>query len=611
VKPGASAAGDFDARGFLRTLTSLPGVYRMLDEHERVLYVGKARSLKKRVSSYFRSSGLTPKTQALMRQVHSVEVTVTNTEAEALILENNLIKTHKPRYNILLRDDKSYPWIYLSSEDEFPRLSLHRGARTRKGRYFGPYPNAGAARDSLHLLQKMFRVRQCEDSFFSNRRRPCLQYQIDRCTAPCVGLISPREYARHVHHTVLFLDGKSSRLKDELVQRMEKMAARQEYEQAAIYRDQIASLNRVQERQYVSGESGDLDIVAGTVSAGVACVQVFFIRNGVNLGNKHFFPRIPADSSLRDVLSAFVAQYYLSHPVPAVLLTNSELEDADLLAQALAARAGQKVRLQHRVRGEKARWLKMGVANAEQALAARLGSQAGMNQRLEVLRRELRLEETPARIECFDISHTQGEGTVASCVVFDREGARKSDYRRFNIRDVVPGDDYAAMEQALLRRYTRLKKEDCRLPDIVLIDGGKGQVSVAERILEELQVTETLIVGVSKGPERKAGMEILHIPAQDRTLDLEASSPALHLVQQIRDEAHRFAITGHRQRRARARKVSPLEGIPGVGPRRRQQLLKQFGGLQEVARAGIEDLCKVSGISPALARQIYDTFHGE
>ncbi len=609
--PEAPAGSNFDAKGFLRTLTGRPGVYRMLDEHEHILYVGKARNLKKRVSSYFRNSGLAPKTHALMRQVHSVEVTVTHTEAEALILENNLIKTHKPRYNILLRDDKSYPWIYLGSEHEYPRLSLHRGARKGKGRYFGPYPNAGAARESLHLLQKMFRVRQCEDSFFSNRSRACLQYQIDRCAAPCVALISPQDYARDVRHTVLFLEGKSSRLKDELVQRMEAAALQQEYEQAAVYRDQIASLSRVQERQYVSGESGDLDIVAAVVSAGVACVQVFFIRNGVNLGNKHFFPRIPADSSLEDVLSAFVAQYYLSRSAPAALLLNAEIEDADLLSEALAARAGHKVRLLHRVRSEKARWLKMGVANAEQALAARLGSQAGVQARLEALRRELRLEEPPARIECFDISHTQGEGTVASCVVFDREGARKSDYRRFNIRDVTPGDDYAAMEQALLRRYTRLKKEDSRLPDIVLIDGGKGQVGVAERVMEELQVSEMLIVGVSKGPERKAGMEILHIPAQDRQLDLDATSPALHLIQQIRDEAHRFAITGHRLRRARARKISPLEGIPGVGPRRRQQLLRQLGGLQEVARAGVEDLCKVPGISPALAQQIYDTFHGE
>ena len=601
----------FDAKSFLRTLTTRPGVYRMLDAKGEVLYVGKARNLKNRVSSYFRKNGLPPKTQALMRQMVDMEITVTHTEAEALILENNLIKSQLPRYNVLLRDDKSYPWIYLSSEDEYPRLALHRGARRHKGRYFGPYPSAGAVRESLHLLQKTFRVRQCEDSFFSNRTRPCLQYQIKRCTAPCVQLISTGGYAQDVRHTVLFLEGKSSVLNDELVQRMEQAAQQQDYEQAAVYRDQIASLRHVQERQYVSGESGDVDIIACVVSGGIACVQVFFIRQGVNLGNKHFFPRIPVDSQVTDVLSAFTAQYYLAHPVPERLLLNAAIEDAALLEQVLGERAGRKVSVSHRVRGEKARWLQLGVANAEQALAARLSSQAGMAKRLTMLQQLLELEELPKRIECFDISHTQGEDTVASCVVFDHEGARKSDYRRFNIDGITGGDDYAAMQQALLRRYTRLKKEDCRLPDIVLIDGGKGQVGVAMRVLEELQIREILVVGVAKGPERRPGLEILHIPAQGRQLDLDASSPALHLIQQIRDEAHRFAISGHRQKRGKARRVSPLEGIPGIGPRRRQQLLKQFGGLQEVMRAGVEDLGRVPGISRTLAQQIYDAFHGE
>ena len=601
----------FDAKSFLRTLTTRPGVYRMLDAKGEVLYVGKARNLKNRVSSYFRKNGLPPKTQALMRQMVDMEITVTHTEAEALILENNLIKSQLPRYNVLLRDDKSYPWIYLSSEDEYPRLALHRGARRHKGRYFGPYPSAGAVRESLHLLQKTFRVRQCEDSFFSNRTRPCLQYQIKRCTAPCVQLISTGGYAQDVRHTVLFLEGKSSVLNDELVQRMEQAAQQQDYEQAAVYRDQIASLRHVQERQYVSGESGDVDIIACVVSGGIACVQVFFIRQGINLGNKHFFPRIPVDSQVTDVLSAFTAQYYLAHPVPERLLLNAAIEDAALLEQVLGERAGRKVSVSHRVRGEKARWLQLGVANAEQALAARLSSQAGMAKRLTMLQQLLELEELPKRIECFDISHTQGEDTVASCVVFDHEGARKSDYRRFNIDGITGGDDYAAMQQALLRRYTRLKKEDCRLPDIVLIDGGKGQVGVAMRVLEELQIREILVVGVAKGPERRPGLEILHIPAQGRQLDLDASSPALHLIQQIRDEAHRFAISGHRQKRGKARRVSPLEGIPGIGPRRRQQLLKQFGGLQEVMRAGVEDLGRVPGISRTLAQQIYDAFHGE
>jgi len=609
--PRAESGRQFDSKSFLRTLTSRPGVYRMLGEQGEILYVGKARNLKKRVASYFRNSGLAPKTQALMRQMSAVDVTVTNTEAEALILENNLIKTHRPRYNVLLRDDKSYPFIYLSTEQTYPRLALHRGVRRGKGRYFGPYPDAGAVRESLHLLQRMFRVRQCQDSFFRNRSRPCLQYQIKRCNAPCVGLISPQDYAQDVHHTVLFLEGKSSALNDELVEKMEQAASSLDFEQAAVFRDQIASLRRVQERQYVSGESGDLDIVACVLSGGLACVQVFFVRKGANLGNKIFFPKIPADSSHEDVLSAFLAQYYLAHPVPEKILMNCRPEGEAVLAEVLSEKAGRKVVLAHRVRGEKARWLQLGVQNAEQALAARLSSQAGMSRRLQLLQQVLRLDELPSRIECFDISHTQGEGTVASCVVFDREGPRKSDYRRFGIRDIVPGDDYAAMQQALLRRYTRIKKEDAKLPEVVLIDGGKGQLSSAQQVMQELQIDEMLLVGVSKGPERKPGMEILHIPSQQRHFGLEPSSPALHLIQQIRDEAHRFAITGHRQRRARARAVSPLEAIPGVGPRRRQQLLKQFGGMQEVARAGVEDLCGVPGISRTLAQQIYDAFHGD
>jgi len=529
--PRAESGRQFDSKSFLRTLTSRPGVYRMLGEQGEILYVGKARNLKKRVASYFRNSGLAPKTQALMRQMSAVDVTVTNTEAEALILENNLIKTHRPRYNVLLRDDKSYPFIYLSTEQTYPRLALHRGVRRGKGRYFGPYPDAGAVRESLHLLQRMFRVRQCQDSFFRNRSRPCLQYQIKRCNAPCVGLISPQDYAQDVHHTVLFLEGKSSALNDELVEKMEQAASSLDFEQAAVFRDQIASLRRVQERQYVSGESGDLDIVACVLSGGLACVQVFFVRKGVNLGNKIFFPKIPADSSHEDVLSAFLAQYYLAHPVPEKILMNCEPEGEAVLAEVLSEKAGRKVLLAHRVRGEKARWLQLGVQNAEQALAARLSSQAGMSRRLQLLQQVLRLDELPSRIECFDISHTQGEGTVASCVVFDREGPRKSDYRRFGIRDIVPGDDYAAMQQALLRRYTRIKKEDAKLPEVVLIDGGKGQLSSAQQVMEELQIDEMLLVGVSKGPERKPGMEILHIPSQQRHFGLEPSSPALHLIQ--------------------------------------------------------------------------------
>ncbi len=605
----ADAAPGFDAGEFLRNLTSHPGVYRMLGREGEVLYVGKARNLKNRVSSYFRNSGLSPKTQVLMSQVVNVEITVTHTESEALILENTLIKSLQPRYNILLRDDKSYPYIYLSSNHSYPRLTLHRGARKAKGRYFGPYPNASAVRESLHLLQKVFRVRQCEDSFFDNRSRPCLQYQIKRCTAPCVGLISPQAYADDVRHTVQFLEGRNSEIIDELAQRMEAAATALEYEDAARYRDQIVNLRHIQERQYVSGERGDLDILAVVAAGGVACVQVFYIRAGRNLGNKAFFPRVPGDAVPAEILSAFVTQYYLGRDVPSELLVNVELADAGWLAEVLSEQSGHAVALRNRVRGERARWVEMAERNARHAVQARVSSRAGLQQRYEALQAALSVDEPITRVECFDISHTQGEATVASCVVFGLEGALKSDYRRFNIEGIEPGDDYAAMAQALLRRYTRISNGEGVLPDLILIDGGKGQLAAAGAILDELQLSATMI-GVAKGPERKAGWEVLHT-RDGRELQLAADNPGLHLIQQVRDEAHRFAITGHRARRGRSRTESPLESIPGIGPKRRQQLLRQFGGLREVARAGVEDLLKVNGISRELAQAIYNAFHGD
>ena len=600
----------FDAAGFLRHLTSHPGVYRILAADGELLYVGKARNLKKRVASYFRKTGLSAKTQALMAQMASVEVTATHTESEALLLENNLIKEFQPRYNILLRDDKSYPYIYLSTGQTYPRIAMHRGTRRAEGRYFGPYPNASAVRESLHLLQKVFRVRQCEDSFFSNRSRPCLQYQIKRCTAPCVGLVSPEDYAEDVRHTMQFLEGRNSEIVDELGRKMDAAATALDYELAARYRDQIVSLTRVQEHQYVSGERGDLDIVAAVLEGGAACIQVFFIRAGRNLGNKTFFPRVPAGAAPEEVLAAFVQQYYLGREVPGELLLNHDIPDADWLEQVLAEQAGHKVTVRARVRKERARWLAMAARNARLALAARLASRAGMARRFEALQTALGLGEPIERIECFDISHTRGEATVASCVVFNTEGAVKSDYRRFNISGVEPGDDYAAMAQALERRYTRVRDEEGRWPDLILIDGGKGQVAVAARVLEELQLADLPMLGVAKGRERRPGWEVLHRP-DGTELRLPADSQALHLIQQIRDEAHRFAITGHRQRRGRSRTESPLEAIPGVGPKRRAQLLRQFGGLREVARAGVEDLTKVKGVSRALAQQIYDAFHGD
>ncbi len=601
----------FDAQAFLKNLTHLPGVYRMINDAGEILYVGKARNLKKRVSSYFRKAGLPSKTQALMKQVDHVEVTVTHTEAEALLLENNLIKEHLPRYNILLRDDKSYPYVYLSSEDEFPRLAFHRGARKLPGRYFGPYPNAGAVRESLNLLQKVFPVRQCEDSFFKNRSRPCLQYQIKRCSAPCVGLVDHEAYMRDVRHAIQFLEGKSNDVADELIQQMEQAADKQDYEQAAVVRDQIRSLKKMQERQYVEGERGNLDVVACYSEAGTACIQVFFIRQGRNLGNKAFFPKIPAQTDCAEILESFIPQYYLDKDIPDEILVNHEPEQTALLETALSQASGHACNIRANVRAERKRWVQMATQNAHNTLQARLASRQGVLKRLEALQDELGLEQLPARMECFDISHTAGEATVASCVVFDSNGPLKSDYRRFNIKDITPGDDYAAMTQALTRRYTRLKKGEGKLPDLLVIDGGKGQIHQAEDVLNELQIEGVTIIGIAKGPGRKPGLETLFLSSKAEAIILPETSAALHVLQQIRDEAHRFAITGHRQKRARSRKTSVLESIPGMGPKRRQTLIKQFGGLQEIARAGVEDLARVDGISRQLAQKIYDAFHTE
>ncbi len=598
----------FDHKAFLKTLTHRPGVYRMLDGEGRVLYVGKAKDLKRRVSSYFQRAG-NRRIQAMVAQIRDIQIVVTHTEAEALLLENNLIKELKPRYNILLRDDKSYPYIHLS-DDEFPRISFYRGARKGGGRYFGPYPSGGAVRETLYLLQKLFPVRQCENSYYSNRSRACLQYQIKRCTAPCVGLVSREDYMRDVRDIVLFLEGKTHDVVDGLVARMEQASAALEFEEAARYRDQIEAIRKVQERQYVSGEKGDLDIVACAIAEGQACVQLFFIRQGRNLGNRQFFPRGVKGRDEGEVLSAFLGQYYLGRQLPGEILLSHAPRDKELLQQALSEQAGRKLALRVSPRGERARWLKMAVQNAEVALKARLSGSANARLRLEALQEALGLDEPPARMECFDISHTAGEKTVASCVVFNAEGPLKSDYRRFNIEGITGGDDYAAMAQALRRRYTRIMNGEGSLPDILFIDGGKGQLATAADILEELGVHGVLLVGVAKGPERRAGLEQLFLLEHQHPLILDAHSPALHLIQHIRDEAHRFAITGHRQRRNKARTRSVLEDIPGIGQKRRQQLLRQFGGLQGLSRAGIEDIATVDGISTRLAEKIYQAFHG-
>ena len=604
----SESESSFDHKIFLRSLTPGPGVYRMLNAQGQVMYVGKAKNLRRRVGSYF-TRAANRRIASMVAQIQGIEITATHTEAEALLLENNLIKEHKPRYNVLLRDDKSYPYLFLSDE-EFPRLAFHRGARRSKGRYFGPYPSASAVRETLQLLQKLFPVRQCEDSYFRNRSRPCLQYQIQRCTGPCVGFVKPDIYWQDVRDTELFLEGKASDVIERWVRKMEAASERLEYEEAAHLRDQIGALRSVQEKQYVSGERGDLDIVAVAAEGAVACVQLFYVRQGRNLGNKSLFPRSGDGAEPSEIISAFIAQHYLGRAVPQQILVNVEPEDKAVLEESLSLQAERKVTIQSRPRGERARWLKMAVDNAALALASRLASAGSARARLGALQTALGLVDLPQRMECFDISHTQGDQTVASCVVFVDGAPSKADYRRFNIAGITPGDDYAAMRQALDRRYKRVLAGEGRLPDILLIDGGLGQLAVAGDIMAELGVDGVLLLGVAKGPDRRPGMEQLFLLGRSAALILPADSPALHLVQQIRDEAHRFAITGHRQRRGKAKKRSVLEDINGIGPKRRARLLKQFGGLQGLSRAGIEDISTVEGVSEKLAQEIYAAFHG-
>jgi excinuclease ABC subunit C len=603
-----AADASFDHKAFLSSLTAGPGVYRMLNGGGEVMYVGKAKNLRRRVASYFTRAS-NRRIASMVAQIRQIEITATHTEAEALLLENNLIKEHRPRYNVLLRDDKSYPFLFLSA-DEFPRLAFHRGARREKGRYFGPYPSASAVRETLQLLQKLFPVRQCEDSYFRNRSRPCLQYQIQRCTAPCVGFVTPDAYAQDVRDTELFLEGKASDVIERWVAKMERAAERLDFEEAAHLRDQIGVLRAVQEKQYVSGEHGDLDIVAVASESGVACVQLFYVRQGRNLGNKSLFPRSGDGAEPNEIVSAFIAQHYLGKAVPQQILVSVEPEDRAVLEESLSLQAGRRVSIQSRPRGERARWLKMAVDNARLALASRLASAGNARARLRALQQVLELAQPPARLECFDISHTQGDQTVASCVVFVDGVPHKADYRRFNIRGITPGDDYAAMRQALERRYRRIQAGEGSRPDILLIDGGLGQLSAAAGILSGLGVEGVLLLGVAKGPDRRPGLEQLFLLGRREALILPADSPALHLVQQIRDEAHRFAITGHRQRRGKAKTRSVLEDISGIGPKRRARLLKQFGGLQGLSRAGIEDISTIEGISEKLAREIYAAFHG-
>ncbi|MGH8549146.1 MAG: excinuclease ABC subunit UvrC [Methylococcales bacterium] len=601
---------EFDIKGFLRTLTQRPGVYRMLDARSEIIYIGKAKNLKKRVGSYFGTKDVSPKQQVMVAHIRSVEVTVTHTEGEALLLESQLIKRHKPRYNICLRDDKSYPYIYVSSHQDYPRIGFHRGAKNQKGRYFGPYPSAGAVRESLKLLQRIFPVRQCEDSVFKHRSRPCLQYQIKRCTGPCVGLDSIDNYRRQVEHTMMFLQGDGSRIIGELAEEMEQAASRLEFEKAAGFRDQIATLRQVLEKQYVHGERGDLDILACASRAGLACVQIVYVRKGQHIGDKTLFPNLPGDSEAATVLEAFIPQYYLEREIPREILVSHDPDNRDLLESVLGMRGGTRISISTPLRGSRLKWLELAMSNAENGLNSRLANKQGLHARFFNLKEELGLPEVPKRLECFDISHTQGDQTVASCVVFDGDGPVKSAYRRFNIGGVTPGDDFAAMAQAVGRRFRRIQAGECQKPDILFIDGGKGQINAVAEVLEELEIGDLMVVGVAKGPSRKSGMEQLYCAGDSHPITMAQDAPARLLIQHIRDEAHRFAITGHRQRRARSNKRSVLEQVAGLGPKRRQLLLKQFGGLQEIRRAGVEALCGVDGISRQLAQRIYDTFHG-
>ncbi|MFZ9038979.1 MAG: excinuclease ABC subunit UvrC [Gammaproteobacteria bacterium] len=604
---------NFDHKAFLDTVNSKPGVYRMIDRNDRVIYVGKAKNLKKRLASYFRQTGLSTRIMSLVNNIHKIEVINTRTESEALLLENDLIKNLNPRYNILFRDDKSYPYICLTRH-EFPRLKVFRGKPDkRKGTFFGPFPSAGSIRYTINHVQRMFQLRNCEDSALSNRTRACLQYQIKRCTGPCVGHTDRASYQRQIEQAQMFLEGRSNQLIDQQIELMEDFANRLEFEQAAQVRDRIETLRRVTEKQFVTNFDGDIDIIACEMQQDFSCIQLFMIRNGTSLGNKPFYNRARLDTDAASLLESFIIQHYSNHPAPPEIIVSHELENSELLAESLHQLNHSRVRIVHNVRDKRRRALENAVNNAKQALESYLLSASMLSKRYQNLVEILHLENPPERIECFDISHTMGESTKASCVVFGKEGAMKNEYRRYNIKDIQAGDDYAAMRQVLQRRYEKRRNSPEQLPDLILIDGGKGQLGVAIEVLEALNiptVKESLrVFGVAKGAERRAGYEDI-LDEEMSALNFPLDSPGLLLIQQIRDEAHRFAITGHRQARAKTRSKSRLEEIPGIGARKRQILLNTFGGLQGVKAAGIEELMQIRGINRETAQAIYDSFHG-
>ncbi|MGO4892845.1 excinuclease ABC subunit UvrC [Flavobacterium sp. W21_SRS_FM6] len=606
-----SSAESFNYSDFLKNLTNQPGVYRMYNQKQDVIYVGKAKNLKKRVSSYFRKNLDSIKTRSLVSQIHDMDVTVVNSEVEAFILENNYIKKYKPRYNVLLRDDKSYPFIFLSAH-EHPRLSNHRGPRKLKGEYFGPYPSAWAVRESLRTMQRIFPIRQCEDSYYRARTRPCLQYQLKRCAGPCVeGLVSDDEYSEQVNLARLFLKGKNKQVIDSLVKKMEGASENLQFESAARYRDQISALSKIQEQQWVSGDQQELDVFGFAYRNGIASIYGLFIRDNKLLGSKSFYPKVPAQSSAEEVFQSFILQFYLAGNklIPKQIVIPQELAEQEAIEVLLSQEAGRKIQFFKGAREEKRRYLQMANNNAENALIAKQTQQKSVHARFVELEQILEFEQPIQRMECFDISHTSGQLTVASCVVFNRDGPYKTDYRRYNIEGITPGDDYAAMAQALARRY-RDVKDETKIPDILFIDGGKGQLAQAEDYFENWTHAKTpLLIGVAKGTSRKAGLETLILAGSHQTIPMAGDSIALHLIQHIRDEAHRFAITGHRERRQKDKNTSKLESIPGIGAKKRQSLLKYMGGLQGILQASKDELTKVPGISEDLAETIYDHLH--
>ncbi|BDM64506.1 UvrABC system protein C [Shewanella sp. NFH-SH190041] len=605
----------FNASAFLKTVPASPGVYRMYDADAVVIYVGKAKDLKKRLSSYFRKNLPNVKTQALVSHIAQIDVTLTHSETDALILENDYIKRYMPKYNVLLRDDKSYPFILLS-DHRHPRLAYHRGPKREKGQYFGPYPNGGAVRESLHLMQKLFPIRQCTDLYYKSRSRPCLQYQIGRCSAPCVGKISDADYQQQVRLAAMFLRGKDQQVIAALVDKMTRAADDMEYEQAAAFRDQIQALRRVAEQNEVTSDTEDMDVIGVDYASGLACFHLLFIRDGKIFGSRSYYPKIPAQTELDEVLRAFMLQFYLNttaqRSLPKEILISHEFDELPALQAAISQALDKKVSIKTRVRGQRAQFLRLAVTNAVNAVSSHLSHKNTVEQRFVALEEVLELSQPISRMECFDISHTMGESTVASCVVFNREGPDKAEYRRFNISGITPGDDYAAMAQAISRRFDKVTNE-AKIPDILFIDGGLGQLRMAQNIVDEKFVTldkAPILIGVAKGESRKPGLETLIYGETEASFALEDDSEALHLIQHIRDESHRFAITGHRNRRQKTRNTSTLESIPGVGPKRRRALLQFMGGLQQVKNASVAELAKVPGISIEMAQTIHDALRG-